>query len=50
MYIGPALTAVWSKAPPLTVRFRSPLPWFEMEIRDFFNILLCREVKGIVDT
>ena len=26
---GPALTAVWSKAPPLTVRCLSPLPGFE---------------------
>ena len=27
--IGPALTAVWSKAPPLTVRCLSPLSGFE---------------------
>ena len=26
---GPALTAVWSKAPPLTARCLSPLPGFE---------------------
>ena len=27
--LGPALTAVWSKAPPLTARCLSPLPGFE---------------------
>ena len=27
--LGPALTAVWSKAPPLTVRCLSPLSGFE---------------------
>ena len=26
MSVGPALTAVWSKAPPLTARCLSPLP------------------------
>ena len=32
MYVsveGPALMAVWSKAPPLTARCLSPLPGFE---------------------
>ena len=29
MWSGPALTAVWSKAPPLTARCLSPLPGFE---------------------
>ena len=29
LIVGPALTAVWSKAPPLTVRCLSPLPGFE---------------------
>ena len=28
---GPALTAVWSEAPPLTVRCLSPLPGFESQ-------------------
>ena len=29
IYHRPALMAVWSKAPPLTARCLSPLPWFK---------------------
>ena len=30
LYAGPALMAVWSKAPPLTARCLSPLPWVQI--------------------